>query len=146
MSSVSFETGPAFRELNEMEMYVLKCTLTEMEATIERNTSQNTNSLISSGYFIENYSEDDSDKENNSTNNIDAMLESSEDDLKTLAQRTSGLTLVPFLPPTISLLFSVPLTTKIRFSSIAFFCFLLLNSLFLFNGLAHILCSTSHVI
>ena len=29
-------------------------------------------SLISSGYFIENYSEDDTDKENNSTKNIDA--------------------------------------------------------------------------
>ena len=116
-----------------------------MEATIERNTIQNTNSLISSGYFIENYSEDDSDKENNSTNNIDAMLESSEEDLKTLAQRTSGLTLLTFLPRTISLPFSVPLTTKIRFLSIAFFCFLLLNGLFLFNGLAYILCSTSHV-
>ena len=55
-------------------------------------------SLISSGYFIENYSEDDSDKENNSTNNIDAILESSEDKVKTLAERTNGLTMVPFLP------------------------------------------------
>ena len=53
----------SFRELNE----------TEMDATIESHTSQNTNFLISSGYFI---SEDDSDKENNSTNNIDAILES----------------------------------------------------------------------
>ena len=58
-----------------------------MDATIESDTSQNTNSLISSGYF-ENYSEDDSDKEKNSTNNIDAILESSEDKVKTLAERT----------------------------------------------------------
>ena len=50
-----------------------------MDATIESDTSQNTNSLISSGYFIENYSEDDSDKENTSTNNTDAILKSSED-------------------------------------------------------------------
>ena len=74
-----------------------------MDATIESDTSQNTNSLISSGYFIENYPESDSDKENNSTNNIDAILESSEDKVKTLAQRTNGLTLVPFLSRTISL-------------------------------------------
>ena len=48
-----------------------------LDATIESDTSQNTNSLISSEYFIENYSEDDSYKENKSTNNIDAILESS---------------------------------------------------------------------
>ena len=75
--------------------------VTEMDATIKSvTTSQNTNSLISSGYFIENYSEDDSDKENNSTNNIDAILESSEDKVTTLAQRTNGLTVVPFSPRT----------------------------------------------
>ena len=46
-----------------------------MDATIESDTSQNSNSLIGSGrYFIENYSEDDSDKENNSTNNIASIL------------------------------------------------------------------------
>ena len=55
-----------FRELNETEMY---SNVTDMDATIERDTIQNTNSLISSGYFIENYSEGDSDKENNSKNN-----------------------------------------------------------------------------
>ena len=50
--------------------------VTEMDATIESDTSQNTNSLISSGYFIENYvySQDDGDKENNSTNNIISIL------------------------------------------------------------------------
>ena len=94
-----------------------------MDATIESDTSQSTYSLISSWYFIDNYSEDDSDKENNSTNNIDAILESSEDKVKTLAQQTNGLTLVPFSPRTNSLPLSVPLTKKIRFSSIAFFCF-----------------------
>ena len=73
-----------------MEMY---SNVTEMDATIESDT---TDSLISSGYFIENYSEDDSDKKNNSTNTIDAILESSEDKVKTLALRTNGLTLVPF--------------------------------------------------
>ena len=82
-----------------------------MDATIERDTSQNISSLISSGYFIENYSEDDSDKKNNSTNNTDAILESSEDKVKTLAQGTNGLPL------------SVPLTTKIRFLSNALFFF-----------------------
>ena len=50
-----------------------------MDATIESDTSQNTNSLIRSGYFIENYSEDDSDKENTSTKNTDVILKSSED-------------------------------------------------------------------
>ena len=39
-----------------------------MDATIESDTSQNKNSLMSSGYLIKNYSEDDSDKDNNSTN------------------------------------------------------------------------------
>ena len=39
-----------------------------MDATTESDTSQNTNSLISSGYLIENYSKDDSDKEKDSTN------------------------------------------------------------------------------
>ena len=39
-----------------------------MDSAIESDTSQNTNSLMSSGYLIENYSEDDSDKDNNSTN------------------------------------------------------------------------------
>ena len=48
--------------------------VTEMDATIESDKNQNTNSLISSGYFIENYSEDDSDKENKSTNNKDAGI------------------------------------------------------------------------
>ena len=55
-----------------------------MDATIESDTSQNISSLISSRYFIENYSEDDSDKENNSTNNIDAILESFEDKVKNI--------------------------------------------------------------
>ena len=55
----------SFRELNETRIY---SNVTEMDATIEIDTSQNTNSLTSSGYFIENYSKDDSDKENNSTN------------------------------------------------------------------------------
>ena len=71
--------------------------VTEIDSTIESDTSQNTNSLISSGYFIENYSEDDSDKENNSTNKIDAILESSDQDkVKPLAQQTNGLTLCTF--------------------------------------------------
>ena len=55
----------SFRELNETRIY---SNVTEMDATIESDTSQNTNSLVSSGYLIENYSKDDSDKENNSTN------------------------------------------------------------------------------
>ena len=55
----------SFRELHETRIY---SNVTEMDATIESDTSQNTNSLISSGYLIENYSKDDSDKENNSTN------------------------------------------------------------------------------
>ena len=62
---------------------------------------------------------------------MDAILTSSEDKVKTLAQRTNGLTLVPFSPRTNSLPLSVPLTTEIRFLSIAFFSLLLLNSLFL---------------
>ena len=78
MSSVCFEKG-SFPELIETEMY---SNVTEMGATIETDASQNTNSLISSGYFIENYSGDDSDKENNSTSNIDDI---SEDKVKTLA-------------------------------------------------------------
>ena len=57
-----------------------------MDANIESDTSQNTNSLGSSGYFVENYFEDDSDKENYSINITDAILESSEDKVKTLAQ------------------------------------------------------------
>ena len=57
-----------------------------MDANIESDTSQNTNSLRSSGYFVENYFEDDSDKENYSINITDAILESSEDKVKTLAQ------------------------------------------------------------
>ena len=110
--------------------------VSKMDANIESDTSQNTNSLGSSGYFVENYFEDDSDKENYSINIIDAILESSEDKVKTL---------VPFLPRRNSLPLSVPLTTKIVFLSFALFCFLLLNSLFLCNGLAYILCSTSHI-
>ena len=55
----------SFRELNETRIY---SNVTEMDATIESDTSQNTNSVISSGYLIENYSKDDSDKDNNSTN------------------------------------------------------------------------------
>ena len=55
----------SFRELNETKIY---SNVTEMDATIGSDTRQNTNSLISSGYLIENYSKDDSDKENNSTN------------------------------------------------------------------------------
>ena len=54
----------SFRELNETRIYA---DVTEMDATIESDTNQNTNSLISSGYLIENYSEDDSDKENHAT-------------------------------------------------------------------------------
>ena len=130
-----------FRELNETEIY---SNVTEMDATIESDTSQNTNSL-SSGNFIENHSEGESDKENNSTKNIDAILETSEDKAKTLAQPTNGLTLVPFSPRTNRLPLSVPLTKKIIFLSGAFFGFLLLNSLFLCNGLGYILCSTSHI-
>ena len=75
-------------------------------------------------------------KKNYSINIIDAILESSEDKVKTL---------VPFFPRRNSLQLSVPLTTKIVFLSFALFCFLLLNSLFLCNGLAYILCSTSHI-
>ena len=55
----------SFRQLNETRIY---SNVTEMDASIESDTSQNTNSLISSGYLIENYSKDVSDKENNSTN------------------------------------------------------------------------------
>ena len=55
----------SFRELNETK---ISSNVTEMDATIGSGTRQNTNSLISSGYLIENYSKDDSDKENNSTN------------------------------------------------------------------------------
>ena len=39
----------SFRELNETRIY---SNVTEMDATIESDTSQNTNSLISSGYLI----------------------------------------------------------------------------------------------
>ena len=60
-----------------------------------------------------------------------AILGSSEDKVKTLAQRTNGLTLVQFSLRTNSLPLSVPLTTEISFLSIAFFSLLLLNSLFL---------------
>ena len=88
-----------------------------MDATIESDTtSQNTNSLISSGYFIENYSEND--KENNSTNNIDAILESSEDQHWHSEQMASRL--YHFHRETNSLPLSVPLTTKIISLSIAF--------------------------
>ena len=52
---------------------------------------------------------------------MDAILESSEDKVKTLAQRTNGLTLVLFSPRTNSLPVSVRLTTEISFLSIAFF-------------------------
>ena len=83
------------------------------------NVTEITNSLISSGYSTLKMTA----TKNNSTNNIDAILESSENKVKTLAQRTNGLTLVPFLPRTISLPFSVSLTTEISFLSIAFFCF-----------------------
>ena len=62
---------------------------------------------------------------------MDAILESSEDKVKTFAQRTNGLTLVPFSLRTNSLPLSVPLTTEISFLSITFFSFSLLNSLFL---------------
>lgn len=55
----------SFRELNETRIY---SNVTEMDSTIESDTSQNTNSLISSGYLIENYSKDDSDKEKKPTN------------------------------------------------------------------------------
>ena len=60
--------------------------VSKMDANIESDTSQNTNSLRSRGYFVENYFEDDSDKENYSKNIIDAILQSSEDKVKTLAQ------------------------------------------------------------
>ena len=117
----------SFRELNETEMYP---NVTEMDANIESDISKNTNYLISSAYF-----EDGSDKENNSTNNIDAISESSEDKVKTLAKRTNGLTLVPFTRRTNSLPLSVPSTTKVSFCLLRIFVFLLLNSLFLCNGL-----------
>ena len=96
-----------------------------MDATIESETSQ-TNSLISSGYFIENYSEGDSDKENNSTDHslhIGLYWTSSEDKVKKLALRTNSPTLVPFSQRTNSLPLSAPMTTKISFLSVAFFCF-----------------------
>ena len=62
---------------------------------------------------------------------MDAILESSEDNVKTFTQRTNGLTLGPFSPRTNSLPLSVPLTTEISFLFITFFSFSLLNSLFL---------------
>ena len=76
---------------------------------------------------------------------MDAILESSEDKVKTSAQRTNGLTLVPFALRTNSLPLNVPLTAEISFLSIALFCFLLLNSFVSCSGLAYILCSTSHI-
>ena len=76
---------------------------------------------------------------------MDAILESSEDKVKTLAQRTNGLTLVPFSPRTNSLPFSVPLTTEITFLSIAFFLFLIVKQFVSCSGLAYILCSASHI-
>ena len=55
----------SFRELNETRIY---SNVTEMDSTIESDRSQNTNSLIRSGCLIENYSKDNSDKENKSAN------------------------------------------------------------------------------
>ena len=108
-----------------------------MDTTIESDTSHNTNcnSLLRTTY-----SEDDSDNENNSTNNVDSILGHMElflktTEVKTLAQRKNSITLVPFSQRTNSFPLSVPLTTKIRFFSVAIFCFLLLNSLVLCNGL-----------
>ena len=105
-----------------MEMY---SNVTEMDATIESDTGQNTNSLISSGYFIENYSEDDSVKRKITRQTTQTpywnLLKT------TLAQQTDGLTLVPFSPRTNSLPFIVPLTTKISFLSIAFFFFFIVK-------------------
>ena len=76
---------------------------------------------------------------------MDAILESSEDKVKTFAQRTNGLTLVPFSPRTNSLPLSVPLTTEIRFWSITFFFFFIVKQFVSCNGLAYILCSNSHI-
>ena len=58
--------------ITEDQMY---SNLTEMDGSTKSGTSQNINPLIT-GYFIENYSEDDSYKENNSTSKTDAILES----------------------------------------------------------------------
>ena len=69
---------------------------------------------------------------------MDAILESSEDKVKTLAQRTNGLTLVPFSLRTNSLSLSVPLTAEISLPTIAFFCFLLLNSFVSCSGLSFV--------
>ena len=57
-------------------------------------------------------------------------LDSSENKVKTLAQRTNGLTLVPFSQRTNSLPLGVPLTTEMSFCLLRFL-FKLLNSLFL---------------
>ena len=107
-----------------------------MDATIESDTSQNTNSSKSSGYLIKNYSDDDKQ--------MDAILESSEDKVKTFAQRTNGLTVAPFSPQTNSLPLSLPLTTEISFLSIALFS-IIVKQFVSCNGLAYILCSTSCV-
>ena len=69
---------------------------TEIDATNESDTSRNTIKNISliSIYFIEKCSEYDSDKKNNLTNNIDAIGESSEEEVETLTRRTNSLTLM----------------------------------------------------
>ena len=53
-----------------MKQEYTQSNVTEMDATvIESDGNQNTNSfMMSSGYHIENYFEDDSDKESKSTN------------------------------------------------------------------------------
>ena len=65
-----FRTG-SVRDLNETQM---NSSESEMNANIESNTCRNTNALIRR-CFIENYSEGDRDKEDDSTNNIDAILQ-----------------------------------------------------------------------
>ena len=78
---------------------------------------------------------------------MNAILESSEDKVKTLAQRTSGLTLVPFLPRINSLPLNVSLTTEVSFLffSVFLFLFFIVKQFISCSGLAYILCSTSHI-
>ena len=77
---------------------------------------------------------------------MDAILESSEDKVKTLAERTNGLTLVPFSPRTNM---QPPAQCTIdygdKFSVYCVFLFFILKQFFSCSGLAYILCSTSHI-
>ena len=75
---------------------------------------------------------------------MDAILESSEDKVKTFAQRTNGLTLGPFSPRTNSLPLTV-LTTEDKFFVYYVVFFFIVKQFVSCNGLAYILCPNSHI-